>query len=302
MNAAVDLLVKAMDADEPIPAVVGPTASGKTELVLAARARRAANGPMTVISADAFQVFRGMDIGTAKPGPGILERLPHLLISFLEPSETYSVGQYLRDAEAAVDGVRAAGGAAVVVGGTGLYVWAFHQGLHASPPPDRTLRRAGLDRAALLDELQKLDKSAAAELVSAPMPRLVRVLEIVRGTGLPLAVWRAQPRPLPRHRVRVFRIDLEREVLYRRIDARVDAMLGQGLVEEVEHLRARGITAAAFSQRAIGYREAHRFLDGEIDRGTMIELIKRNTRHYAKRQMTWNRHRFPDATVLAIDT
>ena len=301
MSAAVDLLVAAMDAGESIPAVVGPTASGKTELMLEVRARRASDGPMTVISADAFQVFRGMDIGTAKPGPEVLARLPHRLISFLEPSATYSVGQYLQDAEAALDEVRAAGGVAVVAGGTGLYVWALHRGLHPSPPPDMVLRQAGLDRAALLARLQKLDKSAAAELAGAPLPRLVRALEIVEGTGLSLAAWRAQPRPGSRHRLRVFRLDLDRRTLYRRIDARVDEMLRRGLVEEVERLRACGITAAFFSQRAIGYREAHRFLDGEIDRATMVELIKRNTRHYAKRQMTWNRHRFPDATVLEID-
>lgn len=285
-----------------IPVIVGPTASGKTDCVVQLSERLAALTPLEIISADAFQVYRGMDIGTAKPSASLRARLPHHLVDILAPLQSWSAGQFAAAADALIGEILGRGGLPVVCGGSGLYVAALVGGLHDAPAADPSLRGASLGREELLQRLRSIDSGAADRLRSAPSHRLTRAIEMTEHSGRRLDEIRAGARWRSRFRFRVFALEVERAELYARIDARVDAMIAAGLMEEVEGLRRAGVGPGMISQKAIGYREAHRFLDGEISREEMIRLVKRNSRRYAKRQETWIRGRFPDVRRVQLSS
>lgn len=272
-----------------LPVVTGPTASGKTDLCLEIAARFAGTASLSVVSADAFQVFKGMDIGTAKPSRELRARLPHHCIDIVEPTDYFSAGTYARVAEQILANLLKSGQIPIICGGSGLYLSALIDGLAASPGPDPVLRSAGLSREELLERLFALDAAAADELKAGPIHRIIRAIEIVSGTGYALSVWRRASRPRPAFRYRIFALTPPREMLYDSINRRVDAMMLAGFVDEVRGLRDRGIGPSLQSQRAIGYRELHRFLDGELELTSATELTKRNSRRLAKRQMTWIR-------------
>ncbi|MEK8023988.1 MAG: tRNA (adenosine(37)-N6)-dimethylallyltransferase MiaA [Candidatus Hydrogenedentota bacterium] len=301
-----------------IPVIVGPTASGKTDLLVSLAApsihglsrhsphpwgssERLAIGQgraaaqLEIISADAFTVYRGMDIGTAKPSAEIREQLPHHLVDILDPVESYSAGRFAADAETALADILSRHRLPVICGGSGLYISALVEGLHDLPTATPSSRDKVSDREELLESIRERDPAAADELRDAPSHRLVRTLEVLAGSGRTLAELRSGQRHKSRFSFALHTISLDRSELYRRINARVERMFAGGLVEEVEALRARGVRPDMVSQKAIGYREVHEFLEGVIDRPEMVRLVQRNTRRYAKRQETWIRNKFPHA-------
>jgi tRNA dimethylallyltransferase len=254
----------------PLVAIVGPTASGKSAFALRLGQRLPGS---EIISADSRQVYRGLDIGTAKPAPHEQALVPHRLIDIVDPDQPFSLADYQRLAYAAIDAAQKP----FLVGGTGLYVRAVVDGFQLpSAPPDPALRGAGLSRERLLQRLRELDPSAAETIDTANRYRLLRAVE---RAGRPLG---AQPR----YRVLHIGLTAPREELYRRADERIDRMLQAGWLDEVRRLLARyppGLPALS----GLGYAELARHLQGELSYDEAVVLAKRRTRQFIKRQQTW---------------
>ena len=273
--------------------LTGPTACGKTELALALAERV----PLEIISMDSALVYRGLDIGTAKPTPGTRSTVPHHLIDILEPTEAYSAGRFARDAAALSDEIRARGRLPLLVGGTLLYLRALRDGLSALPRADLALR-AELDRegaqlgwAALHERLRRVDPGAAERISPSDRQRIQRALEVHALTSRPIT--ELQRADDGRRRPNVLAISLvpeSRGDLAARIERRFDAMVAAGFVGEVERLRARGdLHRDLPAMRAVGYRQLWAYLDGELTWQTAREKAIVATRQYAKRQLTWLR-------------
>ncbi len=271
-------------------AIVGPTCSGKTALAMAIAARRR----VEIVSADSRQFYRGMDIGTAKPTRAMREAVPHHFIDIAEPDERYSAGRYGEEAARTVSEILARGALPLIVGGSGLYVRALIDGLYDGPDADPAIRadleargaQEGLD--ALLDELRRVDPDAITAMRTPTMRRVVRALEVYRATGTPITVWRTRRIERP-FTVRQIALNWNRGVLYARINARVDEMMQEGLLEEVRALASRGYDERINALNSPGYAELFPVLRGEQTLERAIELIKQHTRNYAKRQLTWFR-------------
>ena len=266
--------------------LVGPTAVGKTAVALALAQQLNAE----IVSADSMQLYRGMDIGTAKPTLAERETVPHHLLDVADVSEKFDVARYVELARAAISDIQQRGKTALVVGGSGLYLRALAQGLVEMPKADATLRAEleAVGREGVLEELQRLDPEAAASIGSHNFRRLVRALEICRLTGRKSSElrrgWDLEQLPL------MYGLDRERVDLYARCDARVDAMFKAGLLDEVLALRAIGLDENSTARQALGYKEAIAHLNGELSLRETIDLVKIRTRHFAKRQLTWFRH------------
>jgi len=277
---------------------VGPTASGKTDVAL----RLAAEFPVALISLDSAMVYRGMDIGTAKPSPLELSQFPHALVDIRDPLEAYSVAEFVADADAAVRAALDVGRVPLLVGGTMLYLRAFREGLAELPAADPEIR-AALERemaergaAALHAELARADPLAAAGIHPNNPQRLQRALEVLRSSGRPISAWwREQGATGVGDRLGV---DLRvvavipdsRAELHARIEARFDAMLDAGFLDEVASLRARGdLDATLPCMRAVGYRQVWAHLDGRLGRADMRAQGVAATRQLARRQLTWLR-------------
>jgi tRNA dimethylallyltransferase len=276
----------------PIVVLTGPTASGKSALALALAEELGGE----IVSADALQVYRGLDIGTAKPSREEQARVPHHVIDVAEPSEAYSAGRFRADADRAIREIRARGRPALVCGGTALYLKALLQGLAPAPSRDAALRSqlqsawdAG-EQAALLAELQAADPALAARLHANDKSRILRGLEVWRIGGVPLSALQAEHgfSGSP-YRALCLGIHLPREELYRRIDQRVLAMLEAGWADEVRGLLERGLPPDAPALQAIGYRELARWVREGGEWGRLAASIQQSTRHFAKRQLTWFR-------------
>ncbi len=274
--------------------IVGPTGAGKTALSIALADRVGGE----VVSADSQQVYLGMDIGTGKASPEERARVPHHLLDVVRPDEEMTAARFIELADQAIADITARGKPVVVCGGTGLYVRALLLGLFEGPPASPEVRAeltALADRegtAALHAELSRVDPSAATRIDANDRKRMIRALEVYRITGEPMSVHQARHdhRTLPlRYPALLVGLAPERDELYRRIDARVDAMIAAGLEDEVGRLRAQGYRPPLRSQQAIGYAEHHEVAEGRLDRSRAIELIKRNSRHYARRQLSWYR-------------
>lgn len=281
---------------EPIRilAVVGPTAVGKSAYAV----RLAGEVGGEIVSCDSMQVYRGMDIGTAKPTPEETGGIPHHLIDIAEPDEPFSCADYVKRAELVVRDIAARGKIPVFCGGTGLYLDRFLCGGVAAPTVEDPGLRQELTafaeangNLALHRRLEEVDPESAAAIHPNNLRRIVRALEIYRLTGTPKSVWdRQSQEPNARYDAKVIGLTMDREELNRRIDARVERMMREGLVEETERLAARGVfeknrTAA----QAIGYKEILPYLRGECTEAQAVEKLKIATRQYAKRQMTWFR-------------
>ena len=273
--------------------VCGPTATGKTRLGIALAERYGGE----IVSADSMQVYRRMDIGTAKATPEERARVPHHMLDVCEPWEDYSVSRYVREAGAVCDRLLAAGKAPVLVGGTGLYIDSLLSGRDFAERAegDENLRAAisaeydAVGGEAMLERLRAFDPERAARLHPADRRRIVRAVEIYRLTGKTITEHDAETRARP-PRYRAFTVALsyrDRADLYARIDSRVDEMLAQGLFDEVERLLAEGLSADCTAMQAIGYKEAVLALRGELSRAEATALIKQSSRRYAKRQLTW---------------
>ncbi|MHB1666952.1 MAG: tRNA (adenosine(37)-N6)-dimethylallyltransferase MiaA [Thiomonas sp.] len=277
----------------PVWAITGPTASGKTAVALALAALR----PIEIISMDSALVYRGMDIGTAKPTAAERAQVPHHLLDIREPSESYSAAAFAADAAALIDAIRQRGREPVLVGGTLLYLLALQQGLNTLPQADASVR-AGIERdahergwPAMHAELARVDPATAARLEPGDAQRIQRALEVWQLSGKPLSAHFAEPPSAPDVPLRVLALEpSNRAELHARIARRFDAMFAAGFLDEVRSLRARGdLHATLPSMRAVGYRQAWAHLDGEIDAATFAAQAIAATRQLAKRQLTWLR-------------
>ncbi len=276
-----------------ILAVVGPTASGKS--ALAVELARRLGGE--VISCDSMQIYRGMDIGTAKPKKEEMGGIPHHLIDIASPKEPFSMAEYTAAAKAAVEDITARGKLPVFCGGTGLYLDAFLRGgAPRSPGADPAIREELTKLAAERGEnylhglLAEVDPESAAATHPHNLRRVIRALEIYRATGIPKTEWDRQTRELPEaYLAAVLYLDFaDRALLYERIERRVDEMMRAGLLEETRRLWEEGVfDASPTAAAAIGYKELLPYLRGEVDLAKAVETLKIATRRYAKRQITW---------------
>ncbi len=273
--------------------LLGPTASGKSRLALQLAQRL----PVEIVSVDSGQVYRGMDIGTAKPSVAERSAIRHHLVDLHDPTESYSAGKFRADAIAAVADILARGKRPLLVGGTMLYYRALAQGMDDLPPADPVLRAALADDAtqrgwpALHAELARVDPRAAARLAPNDAQRIQRALEVFRLTGTPLSALQTAPRATLAFGLEAFAlVPADRAALHARIAQRFDAMLSAGLVEELESLRKRyRLDAELPSMRCVGYRQTWAHLEGAYDRKTLREKGIIATRQLAKRQLTWLR-------------
>jgi tRNA dimethylallyltransferase len=283
----------------PLVAIVGPTASGKSDLALFLA--EAFSGEL--VNYDSLQIFRYLDIGTAKPSVAERARVPHHMIDIREPTEIFTAGDYQREARSVLHGVRSRRKLPILVGGTGLYLRAVVEGLFDGPSRSEYWRnrlevvadQKGRDYLHAI--LQRLDPGAAARIARQDKPKVIRALEVRLATGKPLSrhLDEEPRRPLTDFRVFTVGLNPPREELYRRIDERVLRMFQAGFEEEVRDLLARGIPANAKAFEAIGYRHIIEAVDSCIPHEQTIRIIQRDTRRYAKRQMTWFR-RQPEVT------
>jgi tRNA dimethylallyltransferase len=270
--------------------VVGPTASGKSDL--AVRLAELFGGE--VVNADSMQVYRGMDIGTAKPSAGLMRRVPHHLIGIVTPDVNFTAADFQQAARRVIAEIHARGRLPIVVGGTGLYIRALLHGLSPSPGGDVEFRAhlTGIaDRegnGVLLDRLRTVDPMAAGRLHVNDRLRIIRALEVYQQSGQPFSAHQSGHGFAEEWCTALkIGIDVPRDELYRRINLRVEQMLADGLVEEVQGLLAAGYDRNLKALRSIGYKEICAYLAGELSLSEATELIKRDTRHYAKRQLTW---------------
>lgn len=291
------------EAPDRVLVIAGPTAVGKSGLAL----RVAETTGAEIVSADSRQVFRRLDVGTAKPSLADRQRVRHHLVDVLDPRESYSSGQFRTDAMASVEDAQSRGRPVVVVGGSTLYVEALIGRMADLPPLPEALRQSLAEETRtpdgqrrLFDELAAADPEAAATLDPTKSHRLARLVGLLRHTGQqPSHLWReAQQSPVP-HVLVV--LDRPRPELYARINLRVDDMVADGLVEEVQRLYALGDAVRPVLRSTIGYQEIVAALEGERRLDDAIDLVKRNSRRYAKRQLTWYR-RYPQALWLDART
>lgn len=289
-------------------ALVGPTASGKTEAAMAL----ADLYPVSLISMDSAMVYRDMDVGTAKPTPAELQKYPHALIDLRAPHETYSVAEFVEDADLEVKRALARGRVPLLVGGSMLYLKAFREGIAPMPAADADFRRHLSDEArqigteALHERLKRIDPRAAARIHPNNFSRIQRALEVHELTGVPISEhWQAARGVRSRLGVVLLEFGIEpesRAVLHDRIEKRLDRMLERGFVEEVAGLKRRvGMHVELPSMRAVGYRQVWEHLDGLTSYEDMREKALAATRQLAKRQMTWMRS-WPELLQLTWDS
>ena len=285
--------------------ITGPTATGKTRLGVDLSLELEGE----VISCDSMQVYRGMDIGTAKATEEEMRGVPHHMLDVVSPKESYSVGRYVQEAGAWAEDIAQRGKMPVVVGGTGLYMDSLVRGIDfAESPGDDSLRREleGIGRSrggeALLDMLKEFDPEAAACIHPNNLKRIIRAIEIYRLTGKTITRHDEESRLRPDafEAVRIVLSFEDREKLYERIDRRVDIMMERGLLGEVRALLEGGLSRESTAMAAIGYKELAEYLDGECSLEDAVQRIKQDSRRYAKRQLTWFR-RYGDAKWIYVD-
>ena len=282
------------DGARRIAVIVGPTASGKTVVAVELGEKIDAE----IVSADSMAIYKGMDIGTAKPTIEERQRVPFHLIDVVEPEQSFTVADYQELAVQAVEDILARGKTALVVGGTGLYVRALIDGLNIpGPGPDPNLRKKLREEAEekgasyLHSKLAAVDHVAASRIFPRDIKRIIRALEVYYQTGKPMSEVLDETRNSSTRYPDAlwFGLTMERATLYRRIDKRVDDMINRGFVDEVKQLLAKGCNPSMQSMQGLGYKEIADYLENRCDLETAVELIKRNTRRFAKRQMTWFR-------------
>lgn len=288
--------------ESPFVVICGPTAVGKTEVAIKLAHRLGGE----VINADSMQIYRGMDIGTAKPALADREGVVFHLLDLIEPDQLFTVAEWKRLAESAIQEIQTRGHLPILCGGTGMYLrallenWSFAE-TPRDPEVRRQLEMEVRERGAptLHQRLQGVDPVAAARLHPNDAIRIVRALEVYLVSHMPLSehLRRDQSSRSLRHAVQIG-LTMPRERLYPRIERRVDSMLEQGLIYEVSGLLSRGFHASLSPMKSLGYKEIALYLGGELDLDTAISLIKQNTRRYAKRQQTWFR---TDPALLWID-
>ncbi len=294
---------EALHRDSPpatIPVIVGPTAAGKSALAL----RLAQRLDGEIVSADSRQVYKYLDIGTAKPTVAERALVRHHLIDVRLPDEYYSAGEYARDAAAIIAEVLSRGRVPIVVGGSGFYIRALTDGLFGPNIRDPQLRARLREEArqsglgALWQRLCRVDPTTATRLHPNDAQRIIRALEVYECTGTPLSEHQRRHQPQTRFSWRFIGLRWPRAELYARIERRVDQMIAEGFEKEVRQLAAMGYGPELISLRTVGYKEMFAYLGGELAWEQAVALIKQHTRNYAKRQLTWFGR---DARVCWID-
>lgn len=304
---------------EKILVVTGPTATGKTALSVELAKKLGGE----IVSADSMQIYRGMDIGTAKVTKAEMQNIPHHMIDIADPSEDYSVSRYVEEADAAVRGILSRGRLPIVAGGTNLYIDSLIAGLDFAEKAEDAALRESLNKQyddiggeAMLEHLRGFDPERAAKLHPADKRRIVRAVEIYILTGETITRHDEETKKRPKRydAVKIALTFADRAVLYDRINARVDKMVSDGLFDEVKGLLDSGLSPACTSMQAIGYKEPAAYFRGEMSKDEAIELIKLSSRRYAKRQLTWLRrddsihwHEWPaepdfDALLRLVDS
>ena len=269
-------------------AVIGPTAVGKSQLAL----HLAQDFDGEIVNADSRQVYRYMDIGTAKPSHAELSLVRHHLIDIINPDESFSLAIYLKLALEAIENIQQRRKLPLLVGGSGLYVWSLIEGWQIPPvAPDTEFRHSLEMKAkkeggyALYQELQKVDPAAATKIMPTNLRRIIRALEIYQVTGQPVSqLWQKKP---PSYPVLIIGLTMQRDNLYRRIDARVDEMIKQGLIEEVKDLMAKDYNPDLPSMSGIGYKQIGMFVQEKLDLTTAIQQLKTGTHRFARHQYAW---------------
>jgi tRNA dimethylallyltransferase len=277
--------------------IAGPTASGKSALAL----RLARETGAEIINADALQLYRDLPVLSACPAPAEMAEVPHHLFGLADGADGWSVGRWLRATLQVLEDLRTRNRPAIIVGGTGLYFQALTQGLAEIPPIPAAVRQAVQDRydaegeIAARSQLAMADPAAAARIAPGDRLRLSRALEVLVATGRPISAWQAETRPaLAPDRWRGLILEPHREALYARCDQRFAQMLTHGAADEVARLMARRLDPALPVMKAVGVRELAAWLEGRTTRAAAIELARRETRRYAKRQLTWLRNQTAD--------
>ena len=288
---------------KPLVVIVGPTAVGKSRIAIDVAKRF----ETVILTADSRQVYRGMDVGTDKPPVASRQGIPHQLIDLVDPDEPFNTGLFRRHAAAAIERLYQHGRLPLVVGGTGLYVRTLLQGLCEAPPADPTVRARLREEAhvqgreRLYARLVSVDPVTASKLHPHDTPKIIRALEVHQLSGLPMSEFQARhgfaERPFSSL---VIGLNRDRGQLYRRIEERIDWQLANGLVEETRRLLDRGYRRDAAAMKGLGYRQVAAYLAGECDRVEMVRQFKRDTRRFAKRQMTWFR-REPGIIWLSLE-
>ncbi len=283
-----------------IVACVGPTASGKSALALEIAQRL----PVEIISADSRQVYRMLDIGTAKPTSDELRGVPHHFINHRNPDQNFNAGDFQSEGRIVIEQILSRNKLPLIVGGTGLYVQAIVDGFFDLPDFSGDVRKKMEHRLieegkeALFKELQSVDPVSAQSMDSTKHRRVIRALEVFYETGTPISVLHRQHTRTVLYDARMFALRWSRSRLYERINERVDTMIASGFLEEVQKLLEMGYDDRLQSLQTVGYKEAFAYLRGEMSKERMIDLMKQNTRRFAKRQLTWfNR----DKRIVWID-
>ena len=270
--------------------ICGPTASGKTTLSI--QLAQKINGE--IISSDSMQIYKDMNIGTAKPDQQEMQGIKHYLLDFVEPNQRYSVADYKKDAENAIEDILQKGKVPIIVGGTGLYVDSLIYGIeypniefdeNYRKKLEKRAEKEGLEK--LYEEARKIDPQAMEKISRNDQKRILRVLEIYNATGKTKTEQEIESRKNEvKYDYRVFAINMDREKLYDRINKRVDIMIQKGLIEEVENLLKK-YNEFPTAMQGLGYKEVVEYIQGKVLKEDMIENIKRESRRYAKRQITW---------------
>ncbi len=293
MNTERQSITQVLPVHFPLVALVGPTAVGKTALSL----RLAEEIRAEIINVDSVQVFRGLDIGAAKPSPEEQQKVPHYLIDVVDADEPFDAADFVRRAMGIIRSITSRGKVALLVGGTGLYLRSLLEGLAPCPGRNPMVRemlhkiQTGQGKGALHELLARIDPEAAERLHPNDTFRIKRALEVYYQTGEPMSIWQKRHRIATGQRLPCIKIGLTRprKELYERINARIEAMLDAGLLQEVKSLLDRGYSPRLKPLQSLGYRHMIPFLKREISFNEALAQMKRDTRHYAKRQLTWFR-------------
>ncbi len=289
------------DERVPVVAIMGATATGKSRLAM----RLAEELDGEIVNADALQIYRGLDIGTAKPESSMLRRVPHHLVDILQPEEAFSAGEFVRRATSAIEDIQRRGRLAILVGGTGLYFRALLDGLSPLPEIDAMVRQEvrAMPVEVALERLRELDLDSAERLAPADRQRIQRALEVVLSSGRPISEWqRLKPSADGIWPARRIGLTMQRGLLYDRIADRVQGMVADGWVSEVQGLLERGVAPTVPAFQAIGYRQLVRHVLGEWSLEAALDDTIRATRRYAKRQVTWFRKERAIRWLPALDT
>ena len=285
--------------------LLGPTAVGKTNISLKLAD---ALSNLEIISADSRQIYKYMDIGTAKPDKTMLKKVKHHMIDIIEPSEDFDVMQYSKLANRLITNLLKEGKIPLIVGGSGLYISSIINPLFSGPGKDVDYRKyleeeaKKYGREYLYEKLSKVDPASASGIKSNDLRRIIRALEVYKITGKTISYLQKEKLyKKVKFSYQIIGLKRKRENLYQRINFRVDKMIKEGFIEEVKELRAKGYDKNLNSMQGLGYKQINSYLDGEYDLETAIHLIKRDTRRYAKRQMTWFKNKIKNIQWIDLE-